>query len=89
MQGGGANSSVELATAPHAAPLDAAWESIRSGLRRDRGAVARQTGEQPRADGERGEARAGRPAVHSIGGGGPVTAPPATPRPAASSQPGR
>src|SRR5215210_7108972 len=38
VQGGGANSSVELATAPHAAPLDAAWESIRTGLRRDLGA---------------------------------------------------
>ncbi|HEX4761944.1 MAG TPA: DnaA N-terminal domain-containing protein, partial [Sphingomicrobium sp.] len=35
---GGANSSVELAGAPVAAPLEAAWESIRSGLRRDLGA---------------------------------------------------
>ena len=38
MQGGGAGSSLELAVATHAAPLDAAWESIRSGLRRDLGA---------------------------------------------------
>ena len=38
MQGGGANSSVELAGAPVAAPLEAAWESIRTGLRRDLGA---------------------------------------------------
>ena len=38
MQGGGANSSVELAAAPVAAPLEAAWESIRTGLRRDLGA---------------------------------------------------
>ena len=37
MQGGGVNSSVELAAAPVAAPLEAAWESIRSGLRRDLG----------------------------------------------------
>ena len=38
MQAGGANSSVELAGAPVAAPLEAAWESIRNGLRRDLGA---------------------------------------------------
>ena len=38
MQGGGANSTVELAAAPVAAPLEAAWESIRTGLRRDLGA---------------------------------------------------
>ena len=35
---GGANSSAELAGAPVAAPLEAAWESIRTGLRRDLGA---------------------------------------------------
>ena len=38
MQGAGANSSVELAGAPVAAPLEAAWDSIRTGLRRDLGA---------------------------------------------------
>src|SRR6476619_6705688 len=38
VQAGGANSSVELAAAPVAAPLEAAWESIRTGLRRDLGA---------------------------------------------------
>src|SRR6185295_4258608 len=32
------NSSVELAEAPVAAPLEAAWDSIRNGLRRDLGA---------------------------------------------------
>ena len=35
---GVANSSLELAGAPVAAPLEAAWESIRTGLRRDLGA---------------------------------------------------
>ena len=34
----GTNSSVGLAEAPIAAPLEAAWESIRTGLRRDLGA---------------------------------------------------
>ena len=38
VQGAGANSSVELADAAVAAPLEAAWESIRTGLRRDLGA---------------------------------------------------
>ncbi len=38
MQGGGASSSVELAGAPAVAPLEAAWESIRTGIRRDLGA---------------------------------------------------
>src|SRR5205085_7453574 len=38
VQGAGANSSVELAGAPVAAPLEAAWDSIRTGLRRDLGA---------------------------------------------------
>ena len=38
MQAGGANSSVELTAAPVSAPLEAAWESIRNGLRRDLGA---------------------------------------------------
>ena len=37
MQGSATNSSVELAEAPVAAPLEAAWESIRTGLRRDLG----------------------------------------------------
>src|SRR4029453_6452995 len=36
--GGATNSSVDLAEAPVAAPLEAAWESIRAGLRRDWGA---------------------------------------------------
>ena len=35
---GGTNSSVELPSGPVAAPLEAAWDSIRSGLRRDLGA---------------------------------------------------
>ena len=35
---GGANSSAEQVGGPVAAPLEAAWESIRSGLRRDLGA---------------------------------------------------
>ena len=38
MQAGGANSSIELAGGPVTAPLEAAWESIRNGLRRDLGA---------------------------------------------------
>ena len=38
VQARGANSSVELSEAQVSAPLDAAWESIRSGLRRDLGA---------------------------------------------------
>ena len=38
MQSTGANSSVELAEGRVAAPLEAAWDSIRSGLRRDLGA---------------------------------------------------
>ena len=38
MQGGRSFSSSELADAPIAAPLEAAWESIRAGLRRDLGA---------------------------------------------------
>ncbi|WP_294072000.1 chromosomal replication initiator protein DnaA [Sphingomonas sp.] len=38
MQGGGTNTSVELGTAPPLAPIEAAWESIRAGLRRDLGA---------------------------------------------------
>ncbi|MFL6735669.1 MAG: DnaA ATPase domain-containing protein, partial [Sphingomonas sp.] len=38
MQAGGANSSAELSDAPVTAPLEAAWESIRNGLRRDLGA---------------------------------------------------
>ncbi|MBA2466895.1 MAG: chromosomal replication initiator protein DnaA [Sphingomonas sp.] len=38
MQGDRSFSSHELADAPIAAPLEAAWESIRSGLRRDLGA---------------------------------------------------
>jgi chromosomal replication initiator protein len=38
VQRGGTNSSVGLAEAPVAAPLEAAWESIRIGLRRDLGA---------------------------------------------------
>ena len=38
MQGGGTNTSVELGTAPQVAPIEAAWESIRNGLRRDLGA---------------------------------------------------
>ena len=38
MQAGGANTSLEPADAPVAAPLEAAWESIRTGLRRDLGA---------------------------------------------------
>src|SRR5438270_7963727 len=38
VQGAGANSSVELADAAVIAPLEAAWESIRTGLRRDLGA---------------------------------------------------
>ena len=38
MQAGGANSTVELAGGPVSAPLEAAWESIRNGLRRDLGA---------------------------------------------------
>ena len=38
MQGDRSTMSVELADAPIAAPLEAAWESIRSGLRRDLGA---------------------------------------------------
>ena len=37
MLAGGANSSVELTGAPVSAPLEAAWESIRNGLRRDLG----------------------------------------------------
>ena len=37
MHAGGANSSAELAGAPVAAPLEAAWDSIRTGLRRDLG----------------------------------------------------
>ena len=38
MQGAGANSSVEQSVGTVAAPLEAAWESIRTGLRRDLGA---------------------------------------------------
>jgi chromosomal replication initiator protein len=38
VQGGGTISSVELGTAPQVAPIEAAWESIRTGLRRDLGA---------------------------------------------------
>ncbi len=38
MQGGRSFSSIELADAPIAAPLEAAWDSIRTGLRRDLGA---------------------------------------------------
>ena len=38
MQSTGANSSVELVEGRVAAPLEAAWDSIRSGLRRDLGA---------------------------------------------------
>jgi chromosomal replication initiator protein len=38
VQGAGANSTVELTGAPVAAPLEAAWDSIRTGLRRDLGA---------------------------------------------------
>ena len=38
MQGDRSFSSLELADAPIAAPLEAAWESIRGGLRRDLGA---------------------------------------------------
>ena len=38
MQLGGANSTIEPAGAPIAAPLEAAWDSIRTGLRRDLGA---------------------------------------------------
>ncbi len=38
MQAGGVNTSLEPAVAPVAAPLEAAWESIRTGLRRDLGA---------------------------------------------------
>jgi len=38
VQAGGANSSVELTAPPGSAPLEAAWESIRNGLRRDLGA---------------------------------------------------
>jgi len=38
VQAGGANTSMELAGAPVSAPLEAAWESIRNGLRRDLGA---------------------------------------------------
>ena len=38
MQAGRTSSSAELADAPVAAPLEAAWESIRTGLRRDLGA---------------------------------------------------
>ena len=35
---GGTNASVDLAEVPLAAPLEAAWDSIRNGLRRDLGA---------------------------------------------------
>jgi chromosomal replication initiator protein len=38
VQGARANSTVELTGAPLAAPLEAAWDSIRTGLRRDLGA---------------------------------------------------
>ena len=38
MQGAGASTSMELTGAPVAAPLEAAWDSIRTGLRRDLGA---------------------------------------------------
>ena len=38
MQAGGANVSLDPVGAPVAAPLEAAWESIRNGLRRDLGA---------------------------------------------------
>ena len=38
MQAGGANVSLDPAGAPVAAPLEAAWDSIRTGLRRDLGA---------------------------------------------------
>ena len=38
MQSGGSNSAVDLAGATMTAPLEAAWESIRTGLRRDLGA---------------------------------------------------
>ncbi len=38
MQSAGANSSVELVEGRVAAPLEAAWDSIRTGLRRDLGA---------------------------------------------------
>jgi len=38
VQAGGANSTVDLAGPPVSAPLEAAWESIRNGLRRDLGA---------------------------------------------------
>ena len=38
MQAVGANSPIDQAEAPVAAPLEAAWESIRTNLRRDLGA---------------------------------------------------
>jgi len=38
VQAGGANVSLDPAGAPVAAPLEAAWDSIRTGLRRDLGA---------------------------------------------------
>src|SRR6478735_889383 len=38
VQGAGASTSMELTGAPVAAPLEAAWDSIRTGLRRDLGA---------------------------------------------------
>ena len=38
MQGGGAITSVELGSPSQVAPIEAAWESIRGGLRRDLGA---------------------------------------------------
>ena len=38
MQAGGANATAELTGPPVAAPIEAAWESIRTGLRRDLGA---------------------------------------------------
>ncbi|HEU5285229.1 MAG TPA: DnaA N-terminal domain-containing protein, partial [Sphingomicrobium sp.] len=38
MQGGLSTSTLEYSGAPIAAPLEAAWDSIRAGLRRDLGA---------------------------------------------------
>jgi chromosomal replication initiator protein len=38
VQAGGANTSLDPAGAPVAAQLEAAWDSIRTGLRRDLGA---------------------------------------------------
>ena len=49
MQGAGASTSMELTVAPVAAPLEAAWDSIRTGLRRDLGADLRRLAEAGRA----------------------------------------